>query len=214
MPLQAMGRWFVLALFVGGLFLPGCATAPQPERVDDACAIFRENPKWYDSAKKSSVRWGIPIPVMMAIVHQESRYVADAKPSGSTCLWIIPSPSSSSAYGYAQAKDESWSDYKKNTGNTSADRTQFEDAIDFVGWYCEQSAARCSISRSDACHLYLAYHEGMGGYNRKTYKGKAWLLQVAQKVEAQADLTRGNWQAVKSDFRRSQDRACGQCESD
>ena len=188
MRLSAIRGWFLLCIFMGGLFLAGCATTPQPERVDDACAIFRENPKWYDSAKKSSMRWGIPIPVMMAIVHQESGYVADAKPSGSTCLWIIPSPSASSAYGYAQAKDESWSDYKKKTGNTSADRTQFEDAIDFVGWYCEQSVAKCSISRSDAYHLYLAYHEGMGGYNRKTYKSKSWLLQVAQKVEAQADL--------------------------
>jgi hypothetical protein len=34
----------------------------------------------------------------------------------------------------------------------------------------------------------LAYHEGHGGWKRKTYNKKKWLIGVARKVEANAKL--------------------------
>ena len=43
-----------------------------------------------------------------------------------------------------------------------ADRDDFNDAIDFIGWYNDQSSRRSKISKSDAYNLYLAYHEGQG----------------------------------------------------
>ena len=65
-------------------------------------------------------------------------------------------------------------------------RDNFEDAIDFVGWYCHTSEDQNGIATNDAFRQYLAYHEGHGGYRRKTYRSKSWLVDVARGVEARA----------------------------
>ncbi len=191
------------ALFAGCLFvlfLHGCASTPPPKRLDNVCEIFREHPEWYEDAAASYKKWGIPIPVMMAILHQESRYVSDAKPPRTTCLWIFPGPRPSSAYGYAQSKDETWEEYQKSTGNSWADRDDFGDAIDFVGWYCHLSAKQCGISKNSARNLYLAYHEGRGGFNRKTYSRKKWLVRVADKVQKRAKMYKSQLAACEGEF--------------
>ena len=45
---------------------------------------------------------------------------------------------------------------------------------------------KAGISKYNAHDLYLAYHEGVGGYTRKTYKKKRWLMSVANKVQARS----------------------------
>ncbi|TET85663.1 MAG: hypothetical protein E3J46_09260 [Desulfobacteraceae bacterium] len=179
----------------------GCATAP-PKHIHNICEIFRENPKWYRSARESHKRWGTSIPVLMAIIHQESKFEADARPPRGSCLWIFPGPRPSSAYGYAQASNETWQEYRNSTGNTGADRDDFEDGVDFVGWYCQLSSIRCGISKGDAYHLYLAYHEGHGGFNRKTHRKKTWLLRVARKVESKAKTYRSQLASCERQFQR------------
>jgi hypothetical protein len=169
------------------LSLAACTTAP-PKNSNDICATFREKEGWYDDAKDSFDKWGVPIPVQMAIMHQESHFVADAQPPRTWLLGIIPWFRPSSAYGYAQAKDETWDDYLDSAGSWSADRDDFADATDFIGWYCNISHNRLGVSKWDAANLYLAYHEGHGGYQRKSYLQKAWLKRVAEKVAKRATL--------------------------
>ncbi len=191
------------ALFLFLALFWGCGSPSPPKRLDNICEIFRENRDWYDDARDSYKKWGIPIPVMMAILHHESRYVSDAKPPRTTCLWIFPGPRPSSAYGYAQAKDNTWKEYQDSTGNSWADRDDFEDAIDFVGWYSHLSHKKCHIAKNDAYNLYLAYHEGRGGFNRKTYKKKAWLMRVARKVQATANRYKSQLAACEGEFKKS-----------
>lgn len=167
--------------------LAACATLP-PKNGDNICSTFREKSGWYDDAKNSFKKWGIPIPVQMAIMHQESHFVADAEPPRPWLLWIIPLPRASSAYGYAQAKDETWDDYQTKADNWGADRDEFADAIDFIGWYCNISYTHLGISKLNTKDLYLAYHEGHNGYHQKSYLQKAWLVQVANKVAQLAKL--------------------------
>jgi hypothetical protein len=191
----------LLCLLVISMY--GCATTPgAPDKADNICEIFRDNKVWYRDAYTSYKRWGVPIPIMMAIVHQESRFTADAKPPRHKCLWIFPGPRPSSAYGYAQAGKEAWNQYQESTGNTGADRDNFRDAIDFIGWYCHTSHVRCGISKHDAYHLYLAYHEGHGGFIRKTYRKKGWLIAVAQKVKARANTYQGQLASCDKEFKR------------
>ena len=192
-------KLFFVCLTVIALF--GCATPTPPRNLDNICEIFRENDEWYEDAADSYERWGIPIPVMMAILHQESKYIGDAKPPRTTCLWIFPGPRPSSAYGYAQVLDGTWEEYQESTDNSWADRDDFGDAIDFVGWYCALSVKKCRISKNNARNLYLAYHEGRGGYNRRTYAKKAWLLKVASKVQKRAVRYRGQMAACEDEFR-------------
>lgn len=174
-----------LSLLIVMIFiLVGCATAP-PKKVSNICSIFQEKSGWYQAAKKSEKRWGSSIPLMMAFMHQESRFVSQAKPPRKKILGFIPGPRKSSAYGYSQAQTGTWKWYKKSTGNWGADRDEFQDAVDFIGWYNVQTKKKNGVSLSNAYGLYLAYHEGHGGYKKKSYNKKPWLKKVANKVAAQ-----------------------------
>lgn len=166
------------------VFLAGCATTP-PKHPQDLCAIFDEKSDWHEPATEAAERWGSSIPVMMSIMYQESQFVADAQPKFRWFLFI-PLGRPSSAYGYPQAKDETWDWYTDKTGNGFAERDDFEDAIDFVGWYNAQTMQRNRVRPHDAYSFYLAYHEGHGGFERGTFRNKQWLKNIAQKVASRA----------------------------
>lgn len=165
--------------------LSACANLP-PRNSSNICEIFREKDDWYQATLASSRRWGVPIAVQMSIIQQESSFVADAEPPRPTILGFIPWFRSSSAYGYPQAQDGAWDDYQRQTGNSWADREDFADSCDFVAWYCATSNRKLGIPFNDAKNLYLAYHEGHGGYMRQIYQNKRWLLNTAQKVDQRA----------------------------
>jgi hypothetical protein len=179
-----------LPMVLGALlfFLTGCAVSP-PRKPENLCAVFEEKSEWLEPAQSAEKKWGVPVWVLMAIMYKESSYEADARPR-STCLFIFPGPVLSSAYGYSQALDSTWEIYQRNTDNPDADREKFEDAVDFIGWYCHVSYIRCKIPKNDAYGQYLAYHEGQTGYNNKSYAKKTWLLRYARKVESQAMIYR------------------------
>lgn len=179
-----MHLFSLLFLVVVLQLLSACATY-QPVQTNNVCAVFRGEPDWYQAALDANERWGTPIWVMMAIMHQESRFVSDARPARDWFLFI-PLPRRSSAYGYAQAQDPAWEDYIKATGNSGHDRDDFSDAIDFIGWYTHATQRQLGISKWNAYDQYLAYHEGRGGYRRGSYHNKSWLIKVATKVKAQA----------------------------
>jgi hypothetical protein len=163
------------------VFFYGCSVA-KPSNIKNICAIFDEQEDWYDYANNAYQRWGSPISVMMSMMYQESSFNADAKPPRTTFLWIFPGPRPTSAFGYAQALDMTWDGYLDKTGRWFADRNDFEDAIDFIGWYNSQSYKHSNVGLNDSYHLYLAYHEGHGGFNRRSFKGKSWLKAAARKV--------------------------------
>ncbi len=168
------------------VLLAGCAQ-PRPDNVNNVCDIFRQYPKWYWATHDVKTQWRVPIAVQMAIIHQESRFTAIAKPPRTKLLWIIPWKRPSTAYGYTQALDITWRHYKKDTGKYFVSRDNFADAVDFIGWYVYRANKRAGIAKHDAYRLYLAYHEGVGGYQRRTYRSKPWLINVARKVQRQAN---------------------------
>lgn len=123
---------------------------------------------------------------ILAFIHQESSFKHDAKPPRRKLLGFIPWFRISSAYGYSQALDESWQEYKDETGKFYARRSSFAHSADFIGWYNRKTIRSLGISRNDAYSLYLAYHEGRGGYKRNTFKKKKWLIEAAKKVRQNA----------------------------
>jgi hypothetical protein len=181
------------------LLLAGCATTP-PRDLDNLCEIFRDKGGWYDDARDASRRWDSPVPVMMAIMHQESRFVAKAKPPRKKIFGFIPGPRPSDSYGYSQALKSTWRSYERSAGNYGADRDDFGDAIDFIGWYNHQSKRRNGIRPDDAYRLYLAYHEGHGGFARGSFRNKDWLLSVARKVERRSSLYTGQLAACREEL--------------
>ena len=169
------------------LLLSACSstTTNRPDNPENICDIFRQNEDWYDAAKEMQSRWKVPLTVSMAMMYQESSFRHDAKPPMDYFLFI-PLGRRSSAYGYAQVKDETWDDYKAQTGNSWADRDDFADAIDFMGWYSYKTSRVNKIAPSDAYNQYLNYHEGWGGFRRGTQNEKRWLLKTSRVVEARA----------------------------
>jgi len=180
-------RGLAVAVVVAGI--AACSTAA-PRQVDDACAIFTERGKWYEDAVEAKQRWGVPIPIQLAFIRQESSFESDAKPPRRKYLGFIPGKRRSNAFGYAQALDSTWDEYRRDTGERGADRDEFADAVDFIGWYNARSARLCGLRKDDAYGLYLAYHEGPHGYRRGSYRGKDWLMTAANRVAKKAERYR------------------------
>ncbi|MEM1073801.1 MAG: lytic transglycosylase [Pseudomonadota bacterium] len=164
----------------------GSNTAPR--NLDDACSIAKQRPDYMKAFKRTEDKWGVPVHVQMATMHQESRFVGNAKTPHKYALGVIPMGRVSSAYGYSQALDGTWGDYQKATGKRFAKRDRIKDATDFMGWYMTTSRAKNGIPLTDARNQYLAYHEGHAGYASRSYRNKAWLVDVANRVNARADL--------------------------
>ena len=177
--------------------LIGCASNSPPSTTTDVCKIFKERYSWYKAAKKTEKRWKIPVSVSMAIIKQESSFIADARPQRTKLLGFIPWKRVTSARGYAQAVDGTWEMYLEDRGGWFVQRNDFEDAVDFIGWYNYQTHKQLGISMSNARALYLAYHEGRGGYKRGSYRTKPWLLSVADKVQRQSDRYNVQYQGCK-----------------
>ncbi|MCC2605996.1 transglycosylase SLT domain-containing protein [Planctobacterium marinum] len=173
-------------VFLITLLCVACSTTP-PKNKNDLCKIFEEKDDWYDAAVDMKEKWGVPIHVPMAMMYQESSFRDDARPPRDYVFFgLIPWGRVSSAYGYSQAKTPTWADYIRETGNSGADRDDFEDAIDFMGWFISKTYKINGISKWDAYAQYLNYHEGWGGYKRKSYLKKAWLVDVSKKVKARS----------------------------
>lgn len=168
------------------LFLGGCATTP-PQNISNICDIFTEKRDWFETAKDVKDKWGVPIHVPMAMMYQESSFKAKARPPKDYVFFgLIPWGRVSSAYGYSQAKTPTWEDYKKETNNSWADRTDFDDAMDFMGWFISKTNTINNVSKWDAELQYLNYHEGWGGYRKGSYHKKGWLKKVAKTVKARS----------------------------
>ena len=188
-----------ILLAVLALLVAGCAK-PTPQGQSDICTVFDQFPKWYDHARDSAEEWGTPIHIQMAFVRHESSFRSHAKPP-MEWFWFIPLGRPSSAKGYAQAQDPAWGDYEAERGRLFRSRSDMEDALDFIGWYNHKTHRELGISRRDAYNLYLAYHEGRGGYRRGTWKKKPAVQQTAKRVAATASQYEAQLARCESHFR-------------
>lgn len=172
------------------LVVAGCGSrAPEfsaPRHLDDACALTQERPRYLQAMRDTERRWSVPIPVQMAIIHAESRFIGDARTPHRWAAGVIPMGRQSSAFGYSQALNGTWEEYLTETGNRRAQRDNIRDATDFIGWYSQKTVERNGVALSDARNLYLAYHEGHTGFRNRSFESKPWLIGVADRVATRA----------------------------
>jgi len=185
-----MNRFLKLAIVGLVASCGGGGSYKAPRNLDNACAIAAERPAYMRAMQATERRWGVPVHVQMATIHQESKFIGNARTPHQYVLGLIPVGRQSSAYGYSQALDSTWDDYRKQTGNRRARRDNIRDATDFMGWYMNDSSRVLGISKWDAGAQYLAYHEGRTGFARGSHNSKPWLMNVAGKVHARAELYR------------------------
>ena len=172
-------------IFLFPLFFLIFACSSIPQNTSNSCSIFNERYLWYKHAKKTEKKWGTPIYIQLAIIKMESDFDWLAKPPRQKLFKIIPFKRPSSSFGYSQAVNGTWEQYKNETGNKLATRTRFKDSVDFIGWYTNKTESILKISKKDAFKQYLAYHEGWGAY--KNYKNNPKVIGLAKKVKNQSD---------------------------
>lgn len=145
------------AAMVASLALVACtppreqAAAPPPAPPANAtCALLAAHKGWPEALANAQARWDVPPAPLMAVVRQESNFKVEAK---------ITQPLA--PFGYAQADARTWSAYRSAVGRPHADRANFTDAVDFIGWYFAATKARTGAPyvKQLATH-YLAYSRG------------------------------------------------------
>lgn len=155
------------------------------DQKNEVCQILTENPSWYTAAKKTEQKWGVPVAVQMAIMHQESHFKATAK-----------NPTSS-AYGFAQVLNATWKGYQRDV-SSKARRSDFAAASDFIGWYANQAQDQLGISPDNAYNLYIAYHDGSGGYKKASKNKKSLAARLATRVQSTAKDIRQDMKTCES----------------
>ena len=171
-------------LVILGSCSSGYGTAPG--NLDNACSIVNERPEYLRAFQATQRKWGVPIPTIMAMIYQESKFISNYRPPHQYALGVIPIGRQSSALGYSQALDGTWEEYQEQEGGFGADRESIWDATDFMGWYMTDTVRETGVPLGDTRNQYLAYHDGRTGYLRGTWRRKPWLIRIAGEVRDRA----------------------------
>ena len=180
-------RALIMTVFAAALVSCG-QNFSAPQNLDDACAIVKERPKYLRAMKATEKKWGVPVPVQMAFIYQESKFIGNNRTPMQYTLGVIPMGRQSSAYGYAQALDGTWDEYRDQQNRRGAKRHDIRAATDFIGWYMNQTVTETGVQLGDAKNQYLAYHEGRTGFLRGSHNSKSWLLRISDEVAGRAAI--------------------------
>lgn len=73
-----MSRLLKLALVV---LVASCGggSYQAPRNLENACAIIGERPAYRRAMQATERKWGVPMHVQMATIHQESKFIGDAR---------------------------------------------------------------------------------------------------------------------------------------
>lgn len=157
-----------------------------PRDLDNACSIVSERPEYLRAFRQVERKYGVPVPSLMAIIYQESKFIGNNRPPHQYALGVIPIGRQSSALGYSQALDGTWEEYQQEVGGNRASREDIYDATDFMGWYMVKTVEETGVPITDTRNQYLAYHDGRSGFNRGTWRSKSWLIRIAGEVADRA----------------------------
>ena len=171
---------FFIFTLLNYIIISGCMGVPKNQ--ENACSIIKQKKNWRSALKRTERNWGISPGMQLAFIKTESNFRSTARTQRKYFLGLIPSGRISSAYGYSQALDGTWTEYKKSTGNKYHRRSNFAHSTNFIGWYVDKTNRLLGISRSNAYLQYLAYHQGQAGFKTGAYKNKKRLLAVAEKT--------------------------------
>ena len=169
----------------------------------DETGINKADLRRYKNAPnvRKSKRKRTPVYLQLAIIKMESDFDWLAKPPRQKLFKVIPYKRPSSSFGYSQAVNGTWEQYKKETGNKLAIRSRFKDSVDFIGWYTNRSSSILKISKKDAFKQYIAYHEGWGGF--KNYKNNKKVINLAKRVEKQSNVYKNQLKECSSSLSKN-----------
>ena len=118
----------------------------------------------------------------MAIIRQESSFDPNAAPERNKLLGFIPWKRPSSAKGYAQAVEGTWEEYKKETNNRRAKRSNFSDSVEDISHRIEESLLDLTTN------LSFIDLEDVIGYLEVIYKNELFLENSLGKKKSYDDF--------------------------
>lgn len=181
-----MNKIFAVIIMVAVLGSCSRGYDSAPRNLDNACSILNERPSYLRAFRASERKWGVPIPTIMAMIYQESKFISDNRTPHQYVLGVIPVGRQSTAFGYSQALNGTWEEYQRAEGGSGARRDDIFDSADFMGWYMQQTVEETGVAINDTRNQYLAYHDGRTGYLRGTWRSKSWLVRISNEVAARA----------------------------
>lgn len=184
--MSSLIRAILLITLISGCSVSQRGNPKAPNALDDACSILDQRRNFLPAFKSTQNKYGVPVAVLMAMIWQESKFKATARTPNQYKLGVIPVGRQSSAFGYSQALDGTWNEYKRLAGKPRARRDNIRDAAEFMGWYMQQSNAELGIAMNDTRNQYLAYHDGRTGFRKETYRKKPWLMKIANDLSDRA----------------------------
>lgn len=144
------------------------------ERGENLTALLERKPNYKEAATKATELYGVPTNTIFAFIKYESAFNEYA------------AARTSSARGLGQFLDNTWEGFIKDIkkdghkdhalyakmmsdpewGKRDPREWRFnpEVSIHAVAWYTEKNALALHIEFSDTFNLYMAHHEGAGGY--------------------------------------------------
>lgn len=167
---------YLTSIILASLAITSCSEETKVDNKLTACEILNDHPGWAKSLKKAEDTYKLPPAFAMGVMYQESRFKSNAKAVGS------------SAYGYAQAINSTWKHFQEDV-KANARRDNFDDSVQFMGWYMAQLAKSAKLKMSESENLYMAYMLGATGFKRYkagTFKNKAKIIEdkkLAKKVK-------------------------------
>ena len=74
------------------VFISGCGSTnySAPRDLDNACSIVSQRPNYLDAMQRTEARWGVPVPVQMATIYQESKFIGNARTPHQYARGVIP----------------------------------------------------------------------------------------------------------------------------
>ncbi|UTC24965.1 hypothetical protein MMH89_02230 [Candidatus Comchoanobacter bicostacola] len=172
------------------LILSGCSDRQFQANVyeNDICRVIHANPGWAEKLKQVQKRYGIEPNVVLSVISHESSFRSHARAQRSYFWGVIPYRRESS-FGYGQVKDETWQWYLSKNPGYFRSRTSFRDTSVFIGWYYQQYLKKAPESRVSAYDFYIAYRNGLGGYEDESVMDE-WMIGKCSSVQELSDRYR------------------------
>ncbi|MDC3180935.1 transglycosylase SLT domain-containing protein [Gammaproteobacteria bacterium] len=166
--------------------LSGCVVEePQAGYEKDICQFVHAHSRWSSVLRKTEQEFEISPGLVMSVIYHESSFRSHVRPPRDIVLGVFP-VRLRTEYGYGQIKDMTWQWYLEKDPGLFRSRTSFADTARFIGWYYKHYLAVSRPTKKRAYDFYLAYHEGLGGYQRLTQIND-WLDRKSNSVQKYAD---------------------------
>lgn len=168
------------------LLISGCHMRIDRRHQNNACQFLQDNPMISEALAFNNKNTAEKA-LTLSIIQHESNHRAHARPVKSWLIknWV-PWTYYSSARGYAQSTDATWSDFKKSQKSTRLHQSSYFDSVWFIRWYFNRHHDAIQTSPMDYHEAYFLYHDGYHGYFQKKYRRSLAMSRYASMVAKDA----------------------------